>query len=97
MSVPLKNTSRIIDYGGRRRQFDRRLAIEKPMVPDCRSGRQRRSGFDRRSIKNNARFMVKVERRLGFERFRKMIPEEEKIDEAQMILIDNRTDSSDGS
>lgn len=96
MSTPL-TTSQIIDYGGRRRQFDRRLAFKRPMVPDCRSGRQRRSGFDRRSIKNNARFKVNVERRLDFERFRKMIPEEEKIDDAQMILIDNRTDSNNGS
>ncbi len=85
----------IIDYGGRRRQFDRRLANQRPSVPDCRSGRPRRSGFDRRSIKNNARFKVKVERRVDFERFRKMIPEEEKIAEAQMILIDNTTDASE--
>jgi GTPase SAR1 family protein len=87
----------IIDYGGRRRQFDRRQTPERPTVPDSRSGRQRRSGFDRRSIKNNARFKVKTERRADFERFREMIPEEEKIADAKMILIDNTSDSSDES
>ncbi len=82
----------IIDYGGRRRQFDRRLNSERPKVPESRSGRNRRSGYDRRSIKNNARFKVKAERRIDFDRFRKMIPEEEKIEEEQMILIDNTGD-----
>ncbi len=79
----------IVDYGGRRRQFDRRLNPERSTVPEHRSGRQRRSGYDRRSIKNNARFKVKAERRIDFERFRKAIPEEEKVAEEQMILIDN--------
>ena len=82
-------TPHIIDFGGRRRQFDRRLNFERPAVPDCRSGRPRRSGFDRRSIKNTARFKVKVERRKDFLRFKEMIPEEEKITDAEMILIDN--------
>jgi hypothetical protein len=44
----------IIDYGGRRRKFDRWLNPERPTVPECRSRRQRRSGYDRRTIKNNA-------------------------------------------
>jgi len=79
----------IVDYGGRRRQFDRRLSQQRPTVPECRSGRSRRSGYDRRSIKNNALYKVKIERRVDFERFRQMIPEEEKIPENQMILIDN--------
>jgi hypothetical protein len=79
----------IIDYGGRRRQFDRRLDSERAKVLEFRSGRQRRCGYDRRSIKNNARLKVKTERRVDFERFRKMIPEEEKVAEEQMILIDN--------
>ncbi len=83
------NTPQIIDYGGRRRQFDRRLNPERPTVPDCRSGRPRRSGFDRRSIKNTARFKVRLERRKDFLRFKEMIPEEEKITDAEMILIDN--------
>ena len=83
------NEPKIVDYGGRRRQFDRRLNRERPTVPEHRSGRQRRSGYDRRSIKNNARFKVKAERRMDFERFRKMIPEEEKVADEQMILIDN--------
>ena len=86
------NIPQIIDYGGRRRQFDRRLNFERPTVPESRSGRQRRCGYDRRSIKNNARFKVKSERRVDFERFRKLIPEEEKIAEEQMILIDNTAD-----
>lgn len=88
-------TPQIIDYGGRRRQFDRRLNLEGPAVPDCRSGYQRRSGFDRRSIKNNARFKVKVERRKDFLRFQEMIPEEEKITDAEMILIDNTAGVTD--
>ena len=87
----------IIDYGGRRRKYDRRLNVERPTVPESRSGRQRRCGYDRRSIKNNARFKVKAERRDDFERFRKMIPEEEKIAEEQMILIDNTADVSEDS
>ena len=87
----------IVDYGGRRRRFDRRLSQEIPKVPESRSGRQRRSGYDRRSIKNNARFKVKVERRADFERFRKMIPEEERVAEENMILIDNTTDFTDAS
>ena len=87
----------IIDYGGRRRQYDRRLNFERPTVPESRSGRQRRCGYDRRSIKNNARFKVKAERRGDFERFRKSIPEEEKIAEEQMILIDNTADVTEHS
>jgi len=87
----------IIDYGGRRRQFDRRLNPERAKVPESRSGRQRRCGYDRRSIKNNARFKVKTERRVDFERFRKMIPEEEKVAEEQMILIDNTADATEDS
>jgi hypothetical protein len=85
----------IVDYGGRRRRFDRRLSQDRPTVPESRSGRQRRSGYDRRSIKNNARFKVKTERRADFERFRKMIPEEEKVAEENMILIDNTTDATE--
>ena len=88
-------TPQIVDYGGRRRQFDRRLNPERPTVPDCRSGRPRRSGFDRRSIKNTARFKVKFERRKDFLRFKEMIPEEEKITDAEMILIDNTTGVTD--
>jgi hypothetical protein len=84
---------RIVDYGGRRRLFDRRMNSDRPRMPEGRSGKQRRSGFDRRSIKNNARFKVKAERRSGFERFREMIPEEEKIDAEHMILIDNTVDA----
>ncbi|MCB2148788.1 MAG: hypothetical protein KQI81_20075 [Deltaproteobacteria bacterium] len=87
----------IIDYGGRRRQFDRRLNSERVKVPEFRSGRQRRCGFDRRSIKNNARFKVKTERRVDFERFRKMIPEEEKVAEEQMVLVDNTADVAEDS
>ena len=87
----------IVDYGGRRRRFDRRLSQDRPTVPESRSGRQRRSGYDRRSIKNNARFKVKTERRADFERFRKMIPEEEKVAEENMILIDNTTDATETS
>ena len=87
----------IIDYGGRRRKYDRRLNVERPTVPESRSGRQRRCGYDRRSIKNNARFKVKAERRIDFERFRKMIPEEEKIDEDQMIFIDYTADETEES
>ena len=83
----------IVDYGGRRRQFDRRLNQQRPTVPECRSGHSRRSGYDRRSIKNNALYKVKVERRADFERFRQMIPEEEKISEEKMILIDNTSDA----
>lgn len=82
----------IVDYGGRRRQFDRRLSSQRPAVPECRSGHQRRSGYDRRSIKNNALYKVKVERRADFDRFRKMIPEEEKVPEEKRILIDNTND-----
>ena len=89
------NIPQIIDYGGRRRQYDRRLNFERPVVPESRSGRQRRCGYDRRSIKNNARFKVKSERRVDFERFRKLIPEEEKIADEQMILIDNTADSTE--
>ncbi len=91
----LRKNHQIIDYGGRRRQFDRRLNFERPAIPESRSGRQRRCGYDRRSIKNNARFKVKAERRVDFERFRKMIPEEEKIAEEKMILIDNTADVTD--
>lgn len=80
---------RIVDYGGRRRRFDRRLNADRSAVPEQRSGRQRRSGYDRRGIRNNARFKVKAERRSDFERFRRMIPEEEKVPDDQMILIDN--------
>ncbi|WP_319409220.1 hypothetical protein [uncultured Desulfosarcina sp.] len=87
----------IIDYGGRRRQFDRRLNSERATVPESRSGQQRRCGYDRRSIKNNARFKVKTERRVDFERFRKMIPEEEKVAEEQMILIDNTAEVAEDS
>lgn len=87
----------IVDYGGRRRQFDRRLSSQRPRVPECRSGRPRRSGFDRRSIKNNALYRVKHERRATFAKFLKMIPEEEKIPEDQMILIDNTIDADDES
>ena len=87
----------IVDYGGRRRQFDRRLSAQRPRVPECRSGCPRRSGFDRRSIKNNALYKVKQERRADFERFLKMIPEEEKIPEDQMILIDNTSDTNNES
>jgi hypothetical protein len=86
---------RIVDYGGRRRQFDRRMNPERPTMPESRSGRQRRSGFDRRSIRNNARFKVKVERRSAFDRFREMIPEEEKVDAERMILIDNTVGAAD--
>jgi hypothetical protein len=87
----------IVDYGGRRRRFDRRLSHERPKVPESRSGRQRRSGYDRRSIKNNARFKVKAERRVDFERFRQMMPEEEKVADENMILIDNTTDTAEPS
>jgi len=83
----------IVDYGGRRRRFDRRLNQQRPTVPEYRSGRSRRSGYDRRSIKNNALYKVKVERRADFDRFRQMIPEEEKIPEEKMILIDNTSDA----
>ena len=93
----LRNIPQIIDYGGRRRQFDRRLNSDRATVPEFRSGRQRRCGYDRRSIKNNARFKVKTERRVDFERFRKMIPEEEKVAEEQMILIDNTADGAEDS
>jgi len=87
----------IVDYGGRRRQFDRRLSAQRPQVPECRSGRPRRSGFDRRSIKNNALYKITVERRADFARFQRMIPEEEKISEDHMILIDNSSDAEDES
>jgi len=87
----------IIDYGGRRRQFDRRLNSDRAKVPELRSGWQRRCGYDRRSIKNNARFKVKTERRVDFERFRKMIPEEEKVAEEQMILVDNTAEVAEDS
>jgi hypothetical protein len=56
----------IIGYGGRRRKFDRWLNPERPTVPECRSRRQRRSGYDRRTIKNNARFKIELERRSNF-------------------------------
>ena len=87
----------IVDYGGRRRQFDRRLSSQRPQVPEFRSGRPRRSGFDRRSIKNNALYKVVVERRANFAQFMRMIPEDEKIPEDQMILIDNSSDADDES
>jgi len=87
----------IVDYGGRRRRFDRRLNSHHPAVPEKRSGQPRRSGYDRRSIKNNALYKVKVERRVDFERFKKMIPEEEKIAEEKMILIDNTNDAEHAS
>ena len=87
----------IVDYGGRRRQFDRRLNQQRPTVPEFRSGHARRSGYDRRSIKNNALYKVTVERRADFERFREMIPEEEKIPPEKMILIDNTSDADKAS
>lgn len=87
----------IVDYGGRRRRFDRRLNQQRPTVPEYRSGSPRRSGYDRRSIKNNALYKVKVERRADFDRFRQMIPEEEKIPEEKMILIDNTIDAEQDS
>ena len=90
-----KNPPQIIDYGGRRRQFDRRTNPDRRTVPEGRSGKQRRSGYDRRSIRNNARFKVKAERRLDFERFQQSIPEEEKIEAERMILIDNTVDPTD--
>lgn len=89
------DTPRIVDYGGRRRQFDRRLNPHRSAAPEQRSGRQRRSGYDRRSIRNNARFKVKVERRADFEWFRQMIPEEEKVPDDQMILIDNAAEADE--
>lgn len=87
----------IVDYGGRRRCFDRRLNQQRPTVPESRSGQPRRSGYDRRSVKNNALYKVKVERRSDFVRFQEMIPEEEKIPEDKMILIDNTSDAAEKS
>ena len=40
----------VIDFGGRRRVMDRRSFTYIRHIPERRSGHNRRSGFDRRSI-----------------------------------------------
>ena len=39
-----------MDFGGRRKTFDRRSFIPKKCFPERRVGVDRRSGFDRRSV-----------------------------------------------
>ncbi len=41
-----------IDFGGRRKTFDRRSFVPKKQFPERRLGVDRRSGFDRRSVLN---------------------------------------------
>jgi len=41
-----------IDFGGRRKTFDRRSFIPRKRFPERRLGVDRRTGFDRRSVLN---------------------------------------------
>ncbi len=72
---------KIVDYGGRRTRFDRRMEIEVPQLPEKRSGHVRRSGYDRRGVANNKKNAVEIERRSSFEPFLKSkdqdLPEED--------------------
>ncbi len=72
---------KIVDYGGRRTRFDRRMEIEVSQLPEKRSGHGRRSGYDRRGVANNKKNAVEIERRSSFEPFLKSkdqdLPEED--------------------
>lgn len=60
---------KIVDYGGRRTRFDRRMEIEVSKTPEKRTGKKRRSGYDRRSVENTRKRKVDVERRSFFKPF----------------------------
>ncbi len=61
----------LVDFGGRRKIFDRRHFFRHMNNParkpfERRSWEKRRSGFDRRSILKNSREWPRIERRLLF-------------------------------
>ena len=59
----LKDLVALIDNGGRRLGQDRRKYIHLGPVLEKRSGKDRRSGFDRRKIQNPAIRIIGDERR----------------------------------
>lgn len=64
----------IIDFGGRRFLFDRRFQDYGAVRNERRRKRDRRSGYDRRSVGNNMEPWDQLERRKGFNEIRKLIP-----------------------
>ncbi|GEM_PF-6711879 len=65
---------RIMDFGGRRLLFDRRVHDHPFNRVNRRRRHDRRSGYDRRSVDNNIEPWDELERRNGFSRVRKLIP-----------------------
>ncbi len=71
----------IIDFGGRRILFDRRFHDYPLKSSEQRRRRDRRSGYDRRSVDNNIEPWDGRERRSDFEKIRSLIPGVELISE----------------